>query len=74
MSTYATHDITTGETGQALVWAVDLHGRYEASLQVWEQGEGLGGVEMYREDVQALIERLTADLHLVPTRPKNPPS
>lgn len=73
MSTRASTDIAVdGCEGTELTWTVDLHGEQEADLTIYTLGNLTGpcmSVELYREDVEKLIERLTEDLHLVPRRP-----
>lgn len=73
MSTRASTDIAVdGNEGTELTWTVDLNGQDEADLAIYTLGNLTGpqmAVGMYREEVQALIDRLTADLHRVPPRP-----
>lgn len=72
MSTRASTDIVSDETERTeLTWTVDLNGQDGADLTIYTLGDITGpamSVELYREDAQALIDKLTADLSLIPKR------
>lgn len=74
MSTHASHELAVDMIERTeLTWTIDLHGQDPADLTIYTMGDltapAMTVGELYRDDVQRIIDKLTADLHLVPERP-----